>query len=108
MKNLKNLKKSIALVCSLLLLLALTPAAFAELNGAAPDAEYLNPETDGRAEIYDVAGLFSEEERKAIQGISEKVIEGIKNYSTIGPDRAMNFLNTRPENGAKQALDTEN
>lgn len=62
----KNLKKSIALVCALLLLLTLAPAAFAELNGAAPDAEYLNPETDGRAEIYDVAGLFSEEERNQL------------------------------------------
>ena len=55
-----------------------------------------------------VIGDFSEEEKTAMPGICDKVIEGIKNYSTIGPDRAMNILNVRPENTSKQGLSTEN
>ena len=55
-----------------------------------------------------VIGDFSEDEKKAMQGICEKVIEGIKNYATVGPERAMNILNIKPENAPKQALDTEN
>ena len=54
-----------------------------------------------------VIGNFSEEEEKAMQGICEKVMEGVKNYATIGPERAMNILNIRPENDAKHASDTE-
>ena len=42
-----------------------------------------------------VLGSFTDEQKTAIPEICDKVIEGIKNYSTIGPDRAMNFLNTR-------------
>ena len=42
-----------------------------------------------------VLGQFDEEQKAVIPDICAKVIEGIKNYSTIGPDRAMNFLNTR-------------
>ena len=42
-----------------------------------------------------VIGNFSDEEKKEMPEICDKVIEGIKNFSTIGPDRAMNFLNTR-------------
>ena len=43
-----------------------------------------------------VIGNFSPEEKEEMPRICDKVIEGIKNYSTIGPDRAMNLLNTRP------------
>ena len=42
-----------------------------------------------------VLGQFSDEQKAAIPEICAKVIEGIKNYSTIGADRAMNFLNSR-------------
>lgn len=42
-----------------------------------------------------VLGHFEDEQKAVIPEICAKVIEGIKNYSTIGPDRAMNFLNTR-------------
>ena len=42
-----------------------------------------------------VLGSFTYEQKTALPEICDKVIEGIKNYSTIGPDRAMNFLNTR-------------
>ena len=55
-----------------------------------------------------VIGDCSEDEKKAMPGICDKVIEGIKNYSTIGPDRAMNIPNIRPENPSKQPLSTEN
>ena len=50
-----------------------------------------------------VIGNFTAEELEAMNEISERVIEGIKNYSTIGPDRAMNILNTRHKNPEKQA-----
>ena len=40
---------------------------------------------------------LSEEEKKAMPAICDKVIDGIKNIATIGPDRAMNILNTRSE-----------
>ena len=46
-------------------------------------------------EIDYVIGDFSEEERQAIPGICDKVIDGIKSFVTIGPDRTMNILNTR-------------
>lgn len=42
-----------------------------------------------------VLGQFSDEQKAEIPGICAKVIEGIKSYSTIGADRAMNFLNSR-------------
>ena len=50
-----------------------------------------------------VIGNFSTDELEAMTDISDRVIEGIKNYSTIGPDRAMNTLNTRHKNPEKQA-----
>lgn len=53
-----------------------------------------------------VLGDFSEEERKAINEIAEKIITGIKDYSTIGPDRAMNFLNTKPKKPAPESSET--
>ena len=45
-----------------------------------------------------VLGTLDEEEMKQMPGISDKVIEGIKAFATIGPDRAMNTFNTRPKN----------
>ena len=50
-----------------------------------------------------VIGEFSDDQKAAIPGICDKVIDGIKNYSTIGPDRAMNMLNTRPGKGGNTA-----
>ena len=49
-------------------------------------------------EIDYVIGDFTEEERKLIPDICDKVIEGIKNFVTIGPERTMNILNTRIKN----------
>ena len=48
----------------------------------------------GRQVDY-VLGSFTDEQKDMIPALCEKVIEGLKSYSTIGPDRAMNFLNTK-------------
>ena len=42
-----------------------------------------------------VIGPMSQEEREARPEICNKVIEGIKAFTTIGPDRAMNSFNTQ-------------
>ena len=40
---------------------------------------------------------LSEEEKEQMPEISKKVIEGVKAWATIGADRAMNVVNTRPK-----------
>lgn len=42
-----------------------------------------------------VLGKLSDEEMKQMPELCDKVIEGVKAFATIGPDRAMNSLNTR-------------
>lgn len=42
-----------------------------------------------------VIGAMSKDEINQIPAISDKIIEGIKNFCTIGPDRTMNVLNTK-------------
>ena len=42
-----------------------------------------------------VIGPLSDEEKALVPEISENVIAGIKDFSTIGPDRAMNTLNAK-------------
>ena len=59
-------KKTFTVICMLALLLALMPAAFAEQSTVTADREYLNPETDGIAAIYDMAGLLTEEEKNQL------------------------------------------
>ncbi len=59
----KNLKKTIALVCILLLLFAVMPAAFADLESLNPDREFVNPDNECVAAIYDAGGFFTEEEK---------------------------------------------
>jgi PTH1 family peptidyl-tRNA hydrolase len=49
-------------------------------------------------QVDHVIGQLTEEEKTRIPDICEQVIEAIKNFATIGPDRAMNFLNTKPKN----------
>lgn len=44
-----------------------------------------------------VLGTLSDEEKEQMPEICKKVIEGVKAWATIGPDRAMNVLNTRPK-----------
>ena len=57
-----------------------------------------------------VLGGLSDEEKAAIPEISDKIIRGIKDFSTIGPQKAMSFLNSRtkpklekPENATESA-----
>ena len=42
-----------------------------------------------------VLGGLSDEEISAIPEIADKIIRGIKDFSTIGPQKAMSYLNTR-------------
>ena len=44
-----------------------------------------------------VLGELSKEEAEEMPEICKRVIEGIKAWATIGPDRAMNVVNTRPK-----------
>ena len=53
------------------------------------------------SQVEFVIGDLSEEEKAAIPGICEKVIAGVKDFTTIGPDRTMNNLNVRPKNNPK-------
>jgi PTH1 family peptidyl-tRNA hydrolase len=52
----------------------------------------------GRGHQVDyVLGELSDEEKEQMPELCKKVIEGIKAFATIGPDRAMNVLNIRPK-----------
>ena len=52
----------------------------------------------GRGQQVDyVLGKLSEEELEKMKDISKRTIEGIKAWATIGADRAMNVVNTRPK-----------
>ena len=52
----------------------------------------------GRGQQVDfVLGEFSAEEKEQLPEICKKVIDGVKAWSTIGVDRAMNTVNTRPK-----------
>lgn len=44
-----------------------------------------------------VLGELSDEENEQMPEICKRVIEGIKAWATIGPDRAMNVVNVRPK-----------
>lgn len=46
-----------------------------------------------------VIGSMSDEEKSAMPEICAGVISGIKDFVTIGPDRAMNIFNTAKKNG---------
>ena len=56
-----------------------------------------------------VLGELSDEEAAEMPEISKRVIEGVKAWATIGADRAMNVVNTKPkqpktsENGPQSA-----
>ena len=52
----------------------------------------------GRGHQVDyVLGELSDEEKDQMPELCKKVVEGIKAFATIGPDRAMNVLNIRPK-----------
>ena len=49
-------------------------------------------------QINYVLGELSKEELEEMDAISQRVIEGVKAWATIGADRAMNSINTKPKN----------
>ena len=49
-----------------------------------------------------VLGALSEEEIAEMPAIAARVIQGVKGFSTIGPARAMNFLNSKPKTEEKK------
>ena len=52
----------------------------------------------GRGHQVDfVLGELSDEQKKQMESISARVIEGIKTWAMMGADRAMNGVNTRPK-----------
>ncbi len=52
----------------------------------------------GRGQQVDyVLGDISEEEKEQLPELCKRVIEGVKSWATVGPDRAMNVVNTRPK-----------
>ena len=52
----------------------------------------------GRGHQVDlVLGELSDEEKKQMEEISKRAIEGIKAWAMMGADRAMNIVNTRPK-----------
>ena len=44
-----------------------------------------------------VLGEFNEDERKEIPEICKRVIDGVKAWATVGADRTMNVVNTKPK-----------
>ena len=55
-----------------------------------------------------VLGSLSPEELEQIPAIADRIIRGIKDFSTIGPMRAMNFVNAKPKPAEKPAESGEN
>lgn len=44
-----------------------------------------------------VLGHLSEDEKNQMPQICSRVIEGVKAFATVGPDRAMNVVNAKPK-----------
>jgi PTH1 family peptidyl-tRNA hydrolase len=44
-----------------------------------------------------VLGSLSKEEMEEMPSVCKRVIDGVKAWATIGPDRAMNTVNTKPQ-----------
>jgi PTH1 family peptidyl-tRNA hydrolase len=55
-----------------------------------------------------VLGALSPEEMEQIPAIADRIIRGIKDFSTIGPMRAMNFVNAKPKPAEKPVESGEN
>ena len=55
-----------------------------------------------------VLGPLSPEELAQIPAIAEKIVQGIKDFSTIGPQRAMNYVNAKPKPVVKPADNADN
>ena len=55
-----------------------------------------------------VLGNLSPEELEQVPVLAERIIQGIKDFSTIGPQRAMNFVNAKPKPTEKTADNADN
>ena len=55
-----------------------------------------------------VLGNLSPEELEQVPALAERIIRGIKDFSTIGPQRAMNFVNAKPKPTEKTADNADN
>lgn len=49
------------------------------------------------AQVDYVLGSLSQEELDQVPAIARRIVQGIKDYSTIGPQKAMTFINTKPK-----------
>ena len=55
-----------------------------------------------------VLGELSPEEREQIPDIAARIIQGIKDFSTVGPQKAMTFVNTKPKTATEPPKSEEN
>ena len=55
-----------------------------------------------------VLGELSEDEKKQVPDIASRIIQGLKDFSTIGPQRAMTYVNTRPKTAQNPSEAPEN
>ena len=55
-----------------------------------------------------VLGNLSPEELEQVPVLAERIIQGIKDFSTIGPQRAMNFVNAKPKPTEKTPDNADN
>ena len=55
-----------------------------------------------------VLGNLSPEELAQVPALAERIIQGIKDFSTIGPGRAMNYVNAKPKPAEKPADNADN
>jgi len=55
-----------------------------------------------------VLGNLSPEELEQVPVLAGRIIQGIKDYSTIGPQRAMNFVNAKPKPATDSPKSAEN
>ena len=54
-----------------------------------------------------VLGELSPEELEQIPALADRIIRGIKDFSTIGPQRAMNYVNAKPKEPETPAKSAE-
>ncbi|MBR6864158.1 MAG: aminoacyl-tRNA hydrolase [Bacteroidales bacterium] len=54
-----------------------------------------------------VLGNLSPEELAEVPALSARIVQGIKDFSTIGPQRAMNYVNAKPKPVEKPAENAE-
>ena len=55
-----------------------------------------------------VLGELSPEEREQIPDIAARIIQGVKDFSTVGPQKAMTFVNTKPKTATEPPKSEEN